>query len=191
MCDPALLNSKFLLPSFPSQSMVASTLSVPVAKIHGGHIWPLSFSHACLLIYQKILFFSSSLKIHPDSDLFSTLIALVLSYNHLLLYYCNSLPAMLFICTHLYELSRFSCLFATPWTVACQAPLSMGFSRQENWSGSPCPPPGDLPDPGMEPGSPVLQADSLLLSHQICTHPPLTVYSQPSSQTEPFKIQVR
>ena len=40
---------------------------------------------------------------------------------------------------------------ATPWTVARQAPLSMEFSRQEYWSGFPCPPPGDLPDPGMEP----------------------------------------
>ena len=44
-------------------------------------------------------------------------------------------------------------LFATPWTVAHQAPLSMGFSRQECWSGLPCPPPGDLPDPGNEPVS--------------------------------------
>ena len=43
---------------------------------------------------------------------------------------------------------------------------SMGFSRQEHWSGLPCPPPGDLPDPGIEPASPALQADSLLLSHQ-------------------------
>ena len=41
----------------------------------------------------------------------------------------------------------------TPWTVACQAPPSMGFSRQEYWSGLPCPPPGDLPDPGIEPAS--------------------------------------
>ena len=52
-------------------------------------------------------------------------------------------------------------LSATPWTVAHQAPLSMGFSRQEYWSGSPFPPPGDLPDPGIEPGSPTLQADAL------------------------------
>ena len=43
--------------------------------------------------------------------------------------------------------------FVTPWTVARQAPLSMGFSRQEYWSGLPCPPPGDLPDSGMEPES--------------------------------------
>ena len=41
-------------------------------------------------------------------------------------------------------------LFATLWTVACQAPLFMGFSRQEYWSGLPCPPPGDLSDPGIE-----------------------------------------
>ena len=52
-------------------------------------------------------------------------------------------------------------LFATPWTVAYQAPLSMGFSRQECWSGLPFPSPGDLPDPGIEPGSPALQADAL------------------------------
>ena len=47
-------------------------------------------------------------------------------------------------------------LFATPWTIAYQAPLSMGFSRQEYWSGLPLPSPGDLPDPGTEPGSPAL-----------------------------------
>ena len=52
-------------------------------------------------------------------------------------------------------------LFATPRTVARQAPLSMGFSREEYWSGLPCPPPGDLPNPGIKPRSPVLQADSL------------------------------
>ena len=52
-------------------------------------------------------------------------------------------------------------LFATPWTVSCQAPLSMELSKQEHWSGLPFPSPGDLPDPGIEPGSPALQADSL------------------------------
>ena len=49
----------------------------------------------------------------------------------------------------------------TPWTVACQVPPSMGFSRQEYWSGLPFPSPGDLPDPGIEPRSPALQADAL------------------------------
>ena len=49
----------------------------------------------------------------------------------------------------------------TPWTVAPQAPLFMEFSRQEYWSGLPCLPPGDLPNPGIKPRSPALQADSL------------------------------
>ena len=52
-------------------------------------------------------------------------------------------------------------LFATQWTVAYQASPSMGFSRKEYWSGLPFPSPGDLPDPGIEPGSPTLQADTL------------------------------
>ena len=55
-----------------------------------------------------------------------------------------------------------SCLtLATPWTIDCQAPLSIGFSRQEYWNGLPFPSPGDLPDSGIEPSSPTLQADSL------------------------------
>ena len=71
-------------------------------------------------------------------------------------------------------------LFATPWTVACKAPLSMGFSRQEYWSGLPYSLPGDPPDSWIEllsPETPALQADSLLLSHRgspfivnRCTH---------------------
>ena len=69
-------------------------------------------------------------------------------------------------CFYVCVLSLFSCvrLFATPGTVALQAPLSMAFSRQENWSGLPFPPPGDLPNSGIEPSSlasPALQADSL------------------------------
>ena len=64
----------------------------------------------------------------------------------------NQSPADADICV----LSCFSCvwLFTTLWTVACQTSLSVGFSRQEYWTGWPCPPPGDLPDPGMEPTSP-------------------------------------
>ena len=59
--------------------------------------------------------------------------------------------------------------YGTLWTVAHQALLSMGFSRQEYWSGLPCPLPGDLPNPGIEPSSsasPALAGDSLPLSHQ-------------------------
>ena len=60
-------------------------------------------------------------------------------------------------------LSRFSRvhLIATLWAVAHQPSLSMGFFRKEYWSGWPCPPPGDLPDPGIEPRSPALKVDSL------------------------------
>ena len=75
------------------------------------------------------------------------------------------------ICVCAYVLNHFSCvrLFEAPWIAACQAPLSMGFSRQEYCSGLPCPPPGDLPHPGIEPEPPVtptLQAGSLQLRHQ-------------------------
>ena len=52
-------------------------------------------------------------------------------------------------------------LSTTPWTVAYQAPPTMGFSRQEYWNGLPFPSPGDLPNPGIEPRSPALQADAL------------------------------
>ena len=79
---------------------------------------------------------------------------------------------MLFLCVDRYidvcmlSSSSLVRLFATPWTVAHQPPLSMGFFRQEYWTGLPCPPPGDFPGPGIEPASPALKADSLLLSHQ-------------------------
>ena len=65
----------------------------------------------------------------------------------------------------------FSCgqLFVTPWTVAHQTPLSVGFTRQEYWSGVPLPPPGDLPNPGLEPASPVSPA---LAGRFFTTEPP-------------------
>ena len=64
---------------------------------------------------------------------------------------CTSRISLLHMCV-LIHFSRVQ-LFVNLWTVAHQAPLSMGFSRQEYWSGVPCPPPGDLPDPGIEPVS--------------------------------------
>ena len=73
----------------------------------------------------------------------------------------SHLSCLLHIYIHMWKsLSRVR-LFATSWTVAYQAPPSMGFSRQEYWSGLPFPSPGDLPDPGIEPGSPAFQADAL------------------------------
>ena len=81
-------------------------------------------------------------------------------------------------------------LFATPWTAACQAPLSMEFSRQEYWRGLPCLPPGDLPNPGIAPSSPTLQADSLLIEPPgkpciFCTSPRPTSHSRVSASRRP------
>ena len=64
-------------------------------------------------------------------------------------------------------------LFAAPWTIAWQAPLSMEFPKQEYWSGLPFPPPGNLPDPGIKPMSPALAGRSLPLNHQ---GSPLLIY---------------
>ena len=60
------------------------------------------------------------------------------------------------ICTCMLSCFSYVPLFVTPWIVAHQDPLSMGFSKQEYWSGLPCSPPGDLPNPGIKPMSPVL-----------------------------------
>ena len=71
------------------------------------------------------------------------------------------------VCTHAQSLSCVQ-LFANPWTVACQAPLSVKYFKQEYWSGLPFSTPGDLSDPGMEPASLCImnwQADSLPLYH--------------------------
>ena len=68
------------------------------------------------------------------------------------------------ICMHMSELLNRVRLFVTPGTAAHQALLSMGFPRQEYWGGLPFPSPGDLPDPGIEPGSPTWPADYLLQS---------------------------
>ena len=104
---------------------------------------------------------------------------------HSSLYACFNKVKLLSVCHFLREtmeynrketgLKLYACYVAwvmsdsvIPWTVANQAPLSMGFSKQEYWSGLPFPPPGDLPDPGIKftsPTAPGLQADSLLLSH--------------------------
>ena len=65
-------------------------------------------------------------------------------------------------------------LFPTPWTVAYQAPPSVGFSRQENWSGLPFPSPGDLPNPGIEPGSPALEKAMAIHSNALAWKIPWT-----------------
>ena len=78
-------------------------------------------------------------------------------------------------------LSHFShvWLCATPWTVTHQSPLSMGFSRQEYWSGLPCPPPGDLPEPGIKPSSPMSSAlADGFFNHQCHVGNPLLLFVQ-------------
>ena len=76
-----------------------------------------------------------------------------------------------------------------PWTVACQAPLSMGFDQREYWSGLPFPSPGDLPNPGIEPASPALA------SGFFTTEPPgkpsLTVQAQAKKQTFPLSPELQ
>ena len=90
----------------------------------------------------------------------------LLTRANMLLTRANTLPqSPLGVCVHAHPLSRVQ-LFATLWTVACQAPLSMEFSGQEYWSGQLFLSPGDLPDPGIEARSPVLQMILYHLSHQ-------------------------
>ena len=83
----------------------------------------------------------------------------------------NHLSSVSCILVKVMSLSRVR-LFAIPWTVVYQASLSMGFSRQEYWSGLPFPSPGDLPDPGIEPMSPALQADALPSDPFFTSEPP-------------------
>ena len=80
-------------------------------------------------------------------------------------------------------------LFATPWTVAYQTSPSMGFSRQEYWSGLPFPSPGDLPDPGIEPGSPALEADALISEPPRKISPPRIIFGTCVSFPEPRKLE--
>jgi len=99
-------------------------------------------------------------------------------------------------CVHACMLSCFSHvrLFVTVWTIAHQAPLSMGFSRQEYWTGLSCPPQRDLPNPGIEPRSPLLQEDSLPSEPPGKTH--LTHYNhskkppKPTGMFTPHLLQV-
>ena len=115
--------------------------------------WRVHFSSLDL---ERILYSRFSVSLFGSIDLLSLVILefLILNFSQ-----------------HACVLSHFSYvwLFATLWTVAHHAPLSMGFCGQEHWSGFPCPPPGDLPDSGIKltPSvAPVLQVDSLLLSHR-------------------------
>ena len=86
-----------------------------------------------------------------------------MSFIHCVVYANSTFVIVLFVCVCMCVWDLFSHvrLFATPWTEAHQTPLSVEFFRQKYWSGLPFPFPRDLSDPGIEPGSPTLQADSL------------------------------
>ena len=120
-------------------------------------------SEVCFSSERSII---EALLVYLQTDVLASQLCLLLPYS----------PFLFFI-THLWGriysnngagggLVAQSCLtLATPWTVTCQAPLSMGFSRQEYWSGLPFPSPEDLPDPGIKPMALALPANSLPLSH--------------------------
>ena len=91
-----------------------------------------------------------------------------------------SFKTLCFVCV--FSHSVMSDSFATPWTAGHQAPLSMGFPRQENWSGLPFPPPEDLPDPGIEPMSPAL-ADRFFIPEPQGKHTKTT--NSNKNQTKP------
>ena len=84
---------------------------------------------------------------------FAGILSVALSQHHLLEFEIAQLGSSLVAKSYL--------TLVTPLTVACQAPLSMGFPRQQYWVGLPFPSPGDLPNPGIKPGSPALEADAL------------------------------
>ena len=117
----------------------------------------------CVYIYIYIynIFVCISIFVFPHKNVFRV------SFNDSVWEPACSAIFMLMVFFHASVLSRFSHvpLFLTLWTITLQAPQSTGSSRQEYMSGLPCPPPGDLPNPGIEPAFPGLQMDSFLLSY--------------------------
>ena len=134
-------HSNGLLKSFPYDIIIVTGDTL----IGSWGIFFLPFSHM-----SEILFGVSSFEwIQSPAKWFSTGLELIWSSS-----------CLFQVKVKVKSLSRVR-LFVTPWTVAYQAPPSMGFSRQEYWSRLPFPSPGDLPDPGIEPWSPAFQADTL------------------------------
>ena len=136
---------------------ILKNLSLPLVSM-------IPFSHnACSYISDSPFSFTPPFSSHTQliSSSYFDLKRVVLKreYPHLSI---TSLPTYLDMFHVSFTSHSVVWLFATPWTVAHQAPLSMGFLIQEHWSELQFPSPGHLPNPGIEPGSPALQADSLL-----------------------------
>ena len=112
----------------------------------------------CIIIWQLLKWLNIELPYDPVIPLLG-----VCMYVYVYIHTCMYISPRLMTTCGGGGLVTKSCLtLVTPWTLARQAPLSIGFSRQEYWSGLPLPSPGDLPDPGIKPRCPTLQADSLL-----------------------------
>ena len=144
--------SHFLLAprSFTLMSLYFELAIVSVVLGGRNWLWPESLGPQIILVHHYLQVSWFSFKLVPA--LFLPILPFWVSF--LLLF----IKAYAWVCTQ-----SLSCvwLFVTLWTEVHQAPLSMGFSRQEHWRGLPCSPPGDLPDPGVKPGSPALQVTSL------------------------------
>ena len=113
-----------------------------------------------ICLHYRTIWESDYLNVHPHKSRQAHLISIMVNNIVLQLIQAQNTTCFFsFFCLIFLKLkwsatrSVVSWLFATPRTIACQAPQSTGFSRQEYWSGLPCPPPGDLPDPGLEPAS--------------------------------------
>ena len=116
---------------------------LPFLRIND-HLTPLTHPSKLCMLSIPLRRYPWSLQLPPATSTKSS--NLVSPYgNYLTIFFLGCVQA----CCHFGHVR----LFATLWNLAHQAPLSMGFSRQEYWSGLPCPPPGDLLDPGIEPGS--------------------------------------
>ena len=161
LCYPAMITgTKYILLKYKwmlvwgIHSMVKTEeLLFPYSFIHSlTHFYTHSLTHTCFhnlfkYLLQNILSSHYMLRTRTAEVNKTTLQRFVLKWEFIHLF--NQCLLSEVLCSP----SLFSCvqLFAILWIVACQVPLSMGFSRQEYWSGLPFPPPGDLPDPGIEP----------------------------------------
>ena len=159
MCSPSWSP---LPPPSPSHPYGSSQCPSPEHLSHASNLGWWSVSHLIIYMFQCYSLRSSHPRLLPQSPKVGSI--------HLCLFFCPAYRVIITIflnSIYMHWVSEWVKslnhvrLFATPWTVTYQVPLSMEFSRQKYQSGLPFPSPGDLPDPGIKPGSPALRADAL------------------------------